>query len=169
MPSLVEIDPVVLEKKIWNFVNAFLLLVIISSWKIGAPSFAQWLWRRRFLKFVNVFLLIRNYLTLEKAESFHLNKLVSPTSKDETLSKFRKICFDIYGNVLVYNKFKNSPGCNVKLSYWKKASSLQYSDEQTDFTSALTKSSFWKFPPIRIIWGQMMNARKIELLYHDVL
>ena len=43
---------------------------------------AQSFWRRRFLKFVNVFVLIRNYLPLEKAESFHFNKHVFPSSED---------------------------------------------------------------------------------------
>ena len=37
---------------------------------------AQWFWRRRFLNFVNVFLLFRNYLPWEKGGPF-LNKFVS--------------------------------------------------------------------------------------------
>ena len=43
---------------------------------------AQWFWRRRFLNFVNVFSLIRNYLPLEKGGALHLNKLESPSPKD---------------------------------------------------------------------------------------
>ena len=39
---------------------------------------AQWFWRRRFfLNFVNVFLLFRNYLPLEKGGALHLNTLES--------------------------------------------------------------------------------------------
>ena len=39
-------------------------------------------WRRRFLNFVNVFLLFRNYLLLEKSEALHLNKLESHSPKE---------------------------------------------------------------------------------------
>ena len=35
---------------------------------------AHWFWRRRFLNFVNVFLLFRYYLPLEKGGALHLNK-----------------------------------------------------------------------------------------------
>ena len=35
-----------------------------------------------FLIFLNVFLLLRNYLPLEKDEALHLNKLESPSPKD---------------------------------------------------------------------------------------
>ena len=38
---------------------------------------AQWFWRRRFLNFVNVFLLFRNYLPLEKGWALLMNKLDS--------------------------------------------------------------------------------------------
>ena len=43
---------------------------------------AQWLWRRRFFNFVNVFSLFRNYLPLGKGGAHHLNKLESPLPKD---------------------------------------------------------------------------------------
>ena len=43
---------------------------------------AQWFWRRRFLNFVNVFSLFRNYLPLEKGGALHLNKVESPSLKD---------------------------------------------------------------------------------------
>ena len=43
---------------------------------------AQWFWRKRFLNFVNVFSLFRNYLLLEKGWALHLNKLESPLPKD---------------------------------------------------------------------------------------
>ena len=43
---------------------------------------AQWFWRRRFLNFINVFSLFRNYLPLEKGRALHLNKLESPSPKD---------------------------------------------------------------------------------------
>ena len=43
---------------------------------------AQWFWRRRFLNVVNVFLLFRNYLPLEKGVALHLKKFESPSPKD---------------------------------------------------------------------------------------
>ena len=43
---------------------------------------AKWFWRRRFLIFVNVFSLFRNYLPLEKGGALHLNKFESPSPKD---------------------------------------------------------------------------------------
>ena len=43
---------------------------------------APWFLRRRFLNFVNVFLLIRNYLPSEKGGTLHLNKLKSPSARD---------------------------------------------------------------------------------------
>ena len=43
---------------------------------------AQWFWRRRFLNFINVFSLFRNYLPLEKGGVLHLNKRESPSPKD---------------------------------------------------------------------------------------
>ena len=79
MPRWVEIGPVVLSMY-------FRYFVIISPWKrmgalhlnkLESPSpkdalcqvwlkLAQWFWRRRYLNFVNVFSLFRNYLPLEK-------------------------------------------------------------------------------------------------------
>ena len=41
----------------------------------------QW-FLRRFLNFVNVYLLFHNYLPLEKGRALHLNKLGSPSPKD---------------------------------------------------------------------------------------
>ena len=43
---------------------------------------AQSFWRRGFLNFVNVFLLFRKHLPLEKGWTLHLNKLESPSPKD---------------------------------------------------------------------------------------
>ena len=98
-PNLVEIGPVVLEKKIINFVNVFVLLgnyLPLEKWggsfiwtnlnplyprmncaKFGWnwPSGSDW---EVFLIFVNVFLLFAYYLPLEKGEAFHLKKLESP-------------------------------------------------------------------------------------------
>ena len=43
---------------------------------------AQWFWRKRFLNFVNVFSLFRNYLPFEMDRALHLNKLETPSPKD---------------------------------------------------------------------------------------
>ena len=52
-----------------------------ALWQVWLKM-AQWFWRRRFLNFVNVFSLFRNYLPLEKGMALHLNKLESPSPKD---------------------------------------------------------------------------------------
>ena len=91
-----------LRKKL-NFVNVFLIfrnyLPLEKGWahhlnKFESPSpkeamYQVWLTlvqsflrRRFFFNFVNVFLLFRNYLPLEKGGAFHLNKLDYPSPKD---------------------------------------------------------------------------------------
>ena len=90
------------RKRFFNFVNVFSLFRnyltlekggALHLNKLESPSskndlcwdwlkLAHWFWRRRFLNFVNVFSLFRNYLTLEKGEALHLNKLESPSPKD---------------------------------------------------------------------------------------
>ena len=102
VPSLVEICPVVLEKKIFNFINVFSLFLhylplkkggILHLIKLESPSskealcqvwlkLAPWFWRRRFFNFFNVFTLFLNYLPLKKGRALHLNKLESPSSKE---------------------------------------------------------------------------------------
>ena len=52
---------------------------------------AQWFWRRRFLNFVNVFSLFRNYLPLGKGGALHLNKLESPSHKDALCQVWLKL------------------------------------------------------------------------------
>ena len=52
---------------------------------------ARWFWRRRFLNFVNVFLLFPNYLPFEKGEALHLNKLESPSPKDALCQVWLKL------------------------------------------------------------------------------
>ena len=89
------------RRRFFNFVNVFSLFPNYLPLKKGgalhlnkleSPSpkdalrqvglkLAQWFWRRRFLNFVNVFSLIRNYLPLEKGGALHLNKLESPLPK----------------------------------------------------------------------------------------
>ena len=85
-----------------NFVNVFSLFRnylplekggVLHLNKLESPSpkdalcqvwlkLAQWFWRRRFLNFIKVFSLFRNYLPLERGSALHLNKLDSPSPKD---------------------------------------------------------------------------------------
>ena len=91
-----------LRRRFFNFVNVFSLFrnyfpvekgVSLHLHKLGFPSskdalcqvwlkLAQWIWRRRFFKFVNVFSIFHNYLPLEKGIALHLNKFESPPPKD---------------------------------------------------------------------------------------
>ena len=97
VPNLVEIGPAVLEKKILNFVNVFWNSLFrnylplekgkaldLNKLESSSPKdalcqvwlkLAQRFWRNRFLNFVNVFLLFRNYLPLEKGGPFICTKL----------------------------------------------------------------------------------------------
>ena len=52
---------------------------------------AQQFWRRRFLKVVNLFLLIPNYLPFGKGVALHLNKLESPSPKDTLCQVWLKL------------------------------------------------------------------------------
>ena len=81
-----------------NFVNLFSLFRNYIPLKMGgalhlneheSPSskdalcqiqlkLAQWFWRKYFFNFVNVFLLFRHYLPLEKGGALYLNKLEFP-------------------------------------------------------------------------------------------
>ena len=86
MPSLVEVERVVLERRFFKVFNVFLLFhndlpfekgVALHLNKLESPprknvlcqvwlKLAQWFWRRRFLKVVNLFLLFPNYLPFGK-------------------------------------------------------------------------------------------------------
>ena len=70
------------------------MVIVLHLTKLKSPSpkdslcqvwlkSAQWFWRRRFLNFVNVFSLFRNYIPLEKGMALHLNKLESPSIKKD--------------------------------------------------------------------------------------
>ena len=74
----VEIHPVVLEKKIFKLELSSPKDALCQDWL----KLAQWFWRRRFLKVVNVFLLFPNYLPFGKGMALHLNKLESPLTGD---------------------------------------------------------------------------------------
>ena len=54
-------------------------------------NLVQWFLRRRFLNYVNCFLLFCNYLPLEKGGALHLNKLESPSPKDALCQVWLKL------------------------------------------------------------------------------
>ena len=111
MPSLVEIGPVVLKKIFLNFVNVFSLFRnylrlekggALHLNKLESPSpkdafcqvwlqLAQWIWRRRFVNFVNVFSPFRNYFPVEKGRALHLKKLEFPLPKDDLCQVWLKL------------------------------------------------------------------------------
>ena len=85
--------------------NHYLLyenLMVLHLYKLESPSskdalwqvlfkLVQWFLRRKFLNFVNVFLLFRNYLPLEKGMTLHFNKLESPSPKDALCQVWLKL------------------------------------------------------------------------------
>ena len=100
VPSLFEIDPMVLERIILRF-RHFIFSILkkrvalhLNKIEFSSPKdifcqvwlkSAQWFLRRIFLNFVHVFSLFRNYLPLEKCIALHLNKL--------NLTPFTRGCF----------------------------------------------------------------------------
>ena len=118
-PSLVEIGSVVLKifklrKCVFAISNHLPLekggALFLSKLESPSPKDAlcqvwlkltQWFWRR-FLNFVNVFSLFRNYLPLEKGGVLHLNKLESPSTNDVFFQVLLK-----FGPVVLEEKFLN--------------------------------------------------------------
>ena len=69
---------------------------------------AQWLWRRRYLNFVNIFSIFQNYLLLGKGLVLPLNNLEGPSPRDELLQIWLKF-HGWFGNfVNVFSLFRNS-------------------------------------------------------------
>ena len=53
---------------------------------------AQWFWRRKlYFNFVNVFWLFSNHLPLEMGGALHLNKLESPSPKEDLYQVWLKL------------------------------------------------------------------------------
>ena len=118
MLSIVEIGRLVLERKIFKLVNVFSLFRnylplekggAIHLKKNDYPSvkddfcqvwlkLAQWFWSRRFINFVNVFFLFRNYLPLEKGTCVPFTKgcfvlslvEIGPIVLEKKIFKFRQ-------------------------------------------------------------------------------
>ena len=86
--SLIEIGPLVLQKKIFFGRRIAPLFDKLES----PPSkdalchvwlkLAQWFWRNRLLTIFNINVLFRFYLPLEKCVALHLNKFECPLPKD---------------------------------------------------------------------------------------
>ena len=76
--------------------------MVLHLYKLESPSskdalcqvwlkLAQSFWKRGLFNFVNVFLLSRNHLPLEKGLALHLNKLESPSPKDALCQVWLKL------------------------------------------------------------------------------
>ena len=61
-----------------------------ALWQVWLKM-AQCFWRRRFLKFVDVFSPFCNYLPLKKSRVLYLNKLESPSHKDALCQVWLKL------------------------------------------------------------------------------
>ena len=99
------------RREFFNFVNVFLLFRnnlpfeksgALHLNKVESPSpkdalwqvwlkLVLWFWRRKFLNFVNEFLVYQNNLPLEKGGALHLNKLESPSPKDASCQVWLKL------------------------------------------------------------------------------
>ena len=139
MLSLVEISPVVLEKKFLKVRQCIFAISYLSPLGKGwGPLFEQtwisltqeclcqvWLkltqrsWTRRFLNFVNVFPLFCYYLPLEKDRVLHSNKLETPSPKDVLCQVWLKLTPWFWRrrflNTITVNVF--SLFCNVNVEY----------------------------------------------------
>ena len=102
-PKFGEIDPAVLEKKIFLISQCIFAIKQLSSlgnqtWILFSQGcfvqslvkLPQWFWRRWFFKFVNVFWLFHNF-SLWKELALHLNKLESPSPKDALCQVWLKL------------------------------------------------------------------------------
>ena len=83
----------------------FHYFIIISTWNLEKdyipipqgwflPSLVEIItvfWRRRFLNFVNLFLLFRNYFPLEQDAALQLDKIESPSPKDALCQVWLKL------------------------------------------------------------------------------
>ena len=65
----------------------------------------RWFWRRGFFNLINLFLLFRNYLPLEKGRAFHLNKPESPSPKDALCQVWLKLAQWFWRRRWKYEKF----------------------------------------------------------------
>ena len=126
MPNLVEIGPLVLEKKIFKICQCILADLLLSpdwkrAWlfiwrnmnslypKMICGKFG-WNWSSSsgedfFFKFVNVFSQIRNYLPLEKGGACHLNNIESPSPKDALCKIWLKLAQWFWRRIWKCEKF----------------------------------------------------------------
>ena len=120
--NFVNISP--LEKGGSLHLNKFESLLTKDTLCQVLMKLAQWFWRRRFFKNINVFSQFGNYLLLEKGGSLHLNKFESPLTKDtlcQVLLKFaqwfwRRILLNFVNVFLLFrNYFHLEKGGSLRL------------------------------------------------------
>ena len=83
-------------KRVWPF--------IWSNLNPLHPRTPQWFLTGRFLNFVNVFSLFRNYLPLEKGVAIHLYKLEFPSTKDVLCQVWLKLAQWFWRTTLPWKK-----------------------------------------------------------------
>ena len=87
---------------------------------------AQWLWRRRFLKFVNVFSLFHNYLPLKKGRDLHLNKLAFPSPKDALCQVLLKLAQWFWRRRWKYENFTITTTTTDNGKFWSEKLTLAF-------------------------------------------
>ena len=91
---------------------------------------AQGFLRKRFLKFINVFSLFRNYLPLKKGMALHLNKLESTSPKDTLCQVWLKLALWFWRKRWKCEKFTDRR--------WTK------SDQKSSFKLSLRWANKWQ-------------------------
>ena len=145
-----------------NFINAFLLfrnylslekggVLHLNKFKCSSPKDAQcqvWLklaqwFCRRFLIFINAFLLFRNYLPLERSRALYLNKLEFPSPKDELCQVW------------------------LKLDGWNWPSGSGKEDENEKSLQQRQRQTTDKFWSEKLTWAFGSGELKYTKKYHD--
>ena len=105
--NFVNISP--LEKGGSLHLNKFESLLTKDTLCQVLMKLAQWFWRRRFFKNINVFSQFGNYLLLEKGGSLHLNKFESLSPKDALCQVLLKLTQGFWRRRRKCEKFTTAP------------------------------------------------------------
>ena len=187
-----------LIRRLFNFVNAFSLFrSYLPFEKGGAPhlnkfesplpndalcqtllKLTQWFWRERFLIFVNVLLLLGNYLPLENGGALHLNNLESSSPKDALCQVWLKLAqwflrrwffifvnvFSLFRNYLPLEKSVNlhliklkPPSPRMLCAKLKLAQWFWRGRKCEKFTTTTTMTSNGQFFSEKLTWAERRN------------
>ena len=145
--NFVNISP--LEKGGSLHLNKFESLLTKDTLCQVLMKLAQWFWRRRFLKNINVFSQFGNYLLLEKGGSLHLNKFESPLTKDTLCQVLLKLAQwfwrrRFFKNINVFSQIRNYLPLEKGMAlYLNKLESLSPKDALCQVLLKLTQG-FWR-------------------------